>query len=92
MYRKTKAYFIFLAVIILFFGTAPLKAGDDFTEIRIGLQAHDLNGKGTKSHENGMTLNGEYIFASPKNDFFQFIFAPHPHVGLSLNLYKMRLA
>lgn len=62
-----------------------LQASDDFREIRFGLQAHDLNSKGPNSHENGMTLNGEYVFASPYNDFFQFLFSPHPHVGLSLN-------
>ena len=85
MPQKIKVFFLFSVILSSFFGTSFLQAGDHSGEIRFGVQAHDLNGKGTKSHENGMTLNGEYIFASPKNDFFQFIFAPYPHVGLSLN-------
>ncbi|HBN22499.1 MAG TPA: hypothetical protein DD412_04610 [Holosporales bacterium] len=85
MRQKIKVFFVSLMIISSFFGIGPLQASDDFREIRFGLQAHDLNGKGTKSHENGMTFNGEYIFASPQNGFFQFFFAPHPHVGLSLN-------
>jgi len=85
MPQKIKAFFLFSVILSSFFATSFLQAGDHFGEIRFGVQAHDLNGNGTKSHENVMTLNGEYIFASPKNDFFQFIFAPHPHVGLSLN-------
>ena len=82
MRQKIKIFFLVMTPFLI---TDFLQASDDFREIRFGLQAHDLNGKGTKSHESGMTFNGEYVFASPQNDFFNFFFAPHPHVGLSLN-------
>tara|TARA_R110002095_G_scaffold26036_2_gene26513 strand:- start:2413 stop:2982 length:570 start_codon:yes stop_codon:yes gene_type:complete len=90
MGQKTSLFFI-----LFFLSMSPLRANDEqqettntqdeFSEIRLGISAHDLNSKMEQSHERGMSLNGEYIFASPQNAFFQAIFAPHPHIGASLN-------
>lgn len=90
MGQKTRIFFI-----LFFLSTSFLRANDkqketannqdDFSEIRLGISAHDLNSKMEQSHERGMSLNGEYIFSSPQNAFFQLFFAPHPHIGVSLN-------
>ncbi|MDP6603409.1 MAG: hypothetical protein QGG17_04335, partial [Rhodospirillales bacterium] len=52
------------------------------SEIRLGALAHD---QGPFSHqkEDGVDINLEALFVSPR--FFDPIFSPRPHVGLSAN-------
>lgn len=72
-------------IIFCFLSLNPLGANDDFSEVRFGIQAHDLSSTLGQSHERGISLNGEYLFSSPQNDFFQTLLSPHPHVGTSIN-------
>ena len=62
-----------------------LQSYNDFSEIRLGILAHDLKFSFKQSHERGVSLNAEYMFSVPQNAFFQMIFSPHPHFGVSIN-------
>jgi lipid A 3-O-deacylase len=59
---------------------SPALAGVD--EIRLGAFAHDLSFLG-HGKERGADINGEVLFDSP--DFLDVIWAPRPHVGVSVN-------
>ena len=65
-----------------------LQQYNDFSELRFGVLAHDVKCSFKKSYEPGVSFNGEYLFSAPQNDFFQMIFSPHPHVGVSINSGK----
>lgn len=62
-----------------------LHAYNNFNEIRVGVLAHDLKFPLKQSHEGGVSLNGEYLLPPPQNNFFETIFSPHPHIGVSIN-------
>jgi lipid A 3-O-deacylase len=57
-------------------------------EIRIGALKHDVKSGLKHAYEKGYDVNAELLWATPKNQFFQFIFSPRPHVGISLNTKK----
>jgi lipid A 3-O-deacylase len=51
-------------------------------EFKGGVLAHDIT-LGGKAVESGADINGEILFTSP--DFLDFMGAPRPHFGLSIN-------
>src|SRR5262249_44147581 len=53
-----------------------------FSEIRVGLQAHDVPIFSTRV-ESGVDINGEVLFTSP--DFLRILGRPRPHFGFSAN-------
>lgn len=52
------------------------------SEVRIGALVHDI-GPFSSNEEDGFDGNFELLFVSP--DFLEIIWAPRPHVGLSVN-------
>ncbi len=82
------ALFSFLGLSLVYADESlqeTLQTYNNFSEIRLGVLAHDLKFPLKQSHERGVSLNGEYMFTSPQNGFFQAIFSPHPHCGVSIN-------
>lgn len=62
------------------------KPGEGFySEVRVGVLLHDMGDPFKQRHESGADLNAELLFGSPDNAFFNFLFNPRPHVGVSLN-------
>lgn len=61
-------------------GVAPDKGVVD--EVKLGVLAHDIT-LGGRSVESGADLNGEVLFNGPS--FLDYIGAPRPHLGLSIN-------
>jgi len=57
-------------------------AAGPFDELKLGLVAHDVP-IGAHREEKGVDFNGEVLFVSP--DFLSVIWAPRPHVGVSIN-------
>src|SRR5215813_9359336 len=53
-----------------------------FSEIRVGLQAHDVPLFSDRV-ESGVDINGEVLFTSP--DLLRFLGRPRPHFGFSAN-------
>ena len=53
-----------------------------FSEIRIGVLAHDT-GPFSSKEEDGIDTNFELLFAS--TDLFSFMWSPRPHLGISYN-------
>jgi lipid A 3-O-deacylase len=51
-------------------------------ELKFGVLAHDIT-LGGKAVESGADFNGEVLFTSPS--FLDFMGAPRPHLGLSIN-------
>lgn len=68
-----------LAALLALFAP-PAMAGVD--ELRLGLSAHDISFLG-HGKEDGIDGNAEVLFDSPA--FLDVLWAPRPHVGLSVN-------
>ena len=58
------------------------KVSNLFSEIRIGMLAHDT-GPFSSKEEDGIDTNFELLFAS--TDLFSFMWSPRPHLGISYN-------
>lgn len=72
-----------LMLIVTLIGARTAKAQTSWIdEGKLGLLAHDMP-IGVHRIEHGLDFNGEILFTSP--DFLRSIFAPRPHLGLSLN-------
>jgi len=55
-------------------------------EIRLGYLKHDIKGFNLcRRDEKGYDVNAELLWASPKNEVFQFLYSPRPHLGFSIN-------
>jgi lipid A 3-O-deacylase len=54
-------------------------------EIRLGVLRHDVKSELKHMYEKGYDANLEYLFATPCNSFFKYIFSPRPHIGTSIN-------
>jgi lipid A 3-O-deacylase len=61
---------------------APAQPANLFSEIRVGLQAHDVPIFSTRI-ESGVDINGEILFTSPH--VLHFLGNPRPHFGFSAN-------
>jgi lipid A 3-O-deacylase len=66
--------------LLLVLASVPAQAG--LSEIRLGVFDHDISFLG-HGKEGGADINGEVLFDSP--DFLKPIWAPRPHLGLSIN-------
>jgi lipid A 3-O-deacylase len=67
------------------FGAAAAQAqpaNPIFSEIRVGLQAHDVPVFSSRI-ESGVDINGEVLFTSP--NVLRFLGSPRPHFGFSAN-------
>lgn len=50
------------------------------SELRLGAMAHDVGIFG-RSKEDGVDVNGEILFGSPR--FLRFLWSPRPHIGVT---------
>lgn len=62
--------------------STPYKSDSFLSEIRVGALYHD-QGPFSSNKEGGVDANLELLFASP--DFFDILWSPRPHMGLSYN-------
>ena len=60
----------------------PRALGSILSEVRLGVLKHDF-GPFSSSEEDGIDVNFELLFVSPK--FLQIIWAPRPHLGVTIN-------
>jgi lipid A 3-O-deacylase len=78
--RVVALLFIFVALWSQKLNATPMNQ-----EIRVGVLRHDVKSELKHVFEKGYDVNLEYLFATPCNSFFDFIFSPRPHVGTSIN-------
>ncbi len=80
MTRLAPAFLV--AAIALLAGGPAIAQSRWIDEAKLGVLYHDI-GFGDHHVEPGADVNGELLFASP--DFLRVIWAPRPHLGVSVN-------
>ena len=70
---------------VIEYHTVPQDQGLQRPELRVGFLKQDVKSKLQHGFEQGAAINVEYLWQSPPNVFFKFLFQPRPQVGLTLN-------
>ncbi len=72
------------ALFFMLLAALPARADDSiFSEVKLGILAHDLRFIAASPVEEGIDINAELLFVSP--DFFEPIWSPRPHIGVQIN-------
>lgn len=72
----------FLLSVFLYPSVAPAQVAGPISELRAGALAHDIGFLGG-GKEDGVDLNAEVLFHSPR--ILDFAYSPRPHLGIQVN-------
>ena len=66
--------------------TVPQAQGLERAEFRGGLLKQDVKSKLQHGYEQGLAVNGEYLWQSPDNALFRGMLSPRPNLGATFNM------
>jgi len=80
---RTTLRLVSLALVFCATKATAEPLGGFVSELKLGVSAHDLRFIAADPVEDGVDINGEVLFVSPR--FLEPLFAPRPHLGLQVN-------